>query len=196
MFVQVVRPYAAAAVAACVLFAGCTPEHATPTAGRSPQDNGEAHAAAQGEAPSRKEGETVRPVAQVADDAIITGKVKAALVEVEGVKVSDVNVDTVQRDSNPEGLRRTPGPGRTCDSARAGDRRRARREQPARGEGDAVARRLTRHKTAAHLRDADVLCEAEDIDRVCYYLPAEERSATQRMHALGEERRSWKGRIE
>ena len=108
MFVQVARPYVAAAVAAFVLFAGCTPERPTPAAGRSPQADGEAHAAAQGEAPSRKEGETVRPVAQVADDAIITGKVKAALVEVEGVKVSDVNVDTVNGTVTLKGFVESP----------------------------------------------------------------------------------------
>ena len=108
MFVQVARPYVAAAAAALVLLAGCTPELPTPAAGRSPQDNGEARAAAQGEARSRKEGEAVRPIAQVADDAIITGKVKAALVEVEGVKVSDVNVDTMNGTVTLKGFVESP----------------------------------------------------------------------------------------
>jgi osmotically-inducible protein OsmY len=94
MVVQFARPFVAAAAATVVLFMGCTPEDPTPTARRGAQVDAAAQAPAPGQPGFSQNGETPRPVAQVADDAIITGKVKAALVEVEGVKVSDVNVDT------------------------------------------------------------------------------------------------------
>jgi hyperosmotically inducible protein len=87
MPVQITRPEAVAAAAAFMLLGACTSEQTTPAAARTTQGDVQAHALV--------ESKTVRPVAQVADDAIITGKVKAALVEVEGVKVSDVNVDTI-----------------------------------------------------------------------------------------------------
>jgi len=107
MSIQFARSSIAAA-AACILFAGCTPETSTPAAARSPQGDEQARASAQGASAATAARETVRPIAQVADDAIITGKVKAALVEVEGVKVSDVNVDTVNGTVTLKGFVESP----------------------------------------------------------------------------------------
>jgi hyperosmotically inducible periplasmic protein len=94
---MLMRPLIAAAAAGLVVLAGCTPEHPTPTTARPAQGTtDQAGATSQAQASTAPAaGESPRPVGQVADDAIITGKVKAALVDVEGVKVSDVNVDTV-----------------------------------------------------------------------------------------------------
>ena len=95
---MLMRPLIAAAAAGLIVVAGCSPEHPTPTTARSAQgatDPAPATSQVQGSSTAAAEGASPRPVAQVADDAIITGKVKAALVDVEGVKVSDVNVDTV-----------------------------------------------------------------------------------------------------
>jgi hyperosmotically inducible protein len=108
MSIQFARSAVAAAAAACMLFAGCTAETSTPAAARSPQGGEQARASAQEPSAATGARETVRPIAQVADDAIITGKVKAALVEVEGVKVSDVNVDTVNGTVTLKGFVESP----------------------------------------------------------------------------------------
>jgi hyperosmotically inducible periplasmic protein len=91
---MLMQHHIAAAATAFVFVGGCTPEHPSPTT-RSAQDPGATASTQVQSGAAAKESEAVRPVAQVAADAIITGKVKAALVEVQGVKVSDVNVDTV-----------------------------------------------------------------------------------------------------
>jgi hyperosmotically inducible protein len=103
MLVKVARSCVTATMAA-VLFVACTSERPTPAT----QGDVQARGTAQGKPAAPAQPEAVRPVAQVADDAIITGKVKAALVEVEGVKVSDVNVDTVNGTVTLKGFVETP----------------------------------------------------------------------------------------
>jgi osmotically-inducible protein OsmY len=102
MLIQSGRYLAAAAATAFVLLVGCTSEQRTSATGQ-PSADLQAQPSPQARS-SAAQGESTRSVAEVADDAIITGKVKAALVDVEGIKVSDVNVDTIKGTVTLKGL--------------------------------------------------------------------------------------------
>ena len=103
MLIHSGRYVVAAGAAAVVLLVGCTSEQRTSTTTGQPSADFQARSAQQAQSAAER-GEVTRSVAEVAEDAIITGKVKAALVEVEGIKVSDVNVDTIKGTVTLKGL--------------------------------------------------------------------------------------------